>query len=107
VNVAARGGEGPASGSGIEEEVDNVVLLPICRRRRCSPGPLLMLMLVGLRLVSRMVVIMRAVLTGMGVRMDLFPALVLMRMLMFVNVLVLVNMFVIVRVCHLPVLMRM
>jgi hypothetical protein len=66
-----------------------------------------MLMLVGLRLVSRMVVIMRAVLTGMGVRMDLLPALVLMRMLMFVNVLVLVNMFVLVRVCHLPVLMRM
>jgi hypothetical protein len=66
-----------------------------------------MLMLVGLRLVSRMVVIMRSVLTGVGMRMDLFLALVLMRMLMLVNMFVLVGVLVLVGVCHLPVLMRM
>ena len=59
------------------------------------------------RLVSRMVVIVRAVLTRVVVSMDLFLAIVLVRMLMFVHVLVFVNVFVFVRVCHLPMLMWM
>ncbi len=66
-----------------------------------------MLMFVGLRLVPRMVVIVWAMLARVGVRMDLFLAVVCVRMLMLVDVLVFVDMLMLVRVCHLPVLMRM
>ena len=60
-----------------------------------------MLVLVSLRLVSRMVVIVRAVLAGMSMLVDLLLAVVPMRVLM------LVNMLVFVRVNYLPVFMRM
>jgi len=64
---------------------------------------------VRLRLVSRMVVVVRAMLTRVGVHMNLFPAVMSVWMLMLVDVFVLVNVFVFVRMRHIlmPVLMRM